>query len=171
MIVMETTLIIAELKRNKEVFNSLLKGHRRDLYSWKPAPEKWCLLEIVCHLYDEEREDFRSRVKHILEQPNKPMPPIHPQEWVSERKYLDWDFELTLTRFLAERDESIAWLEGLKGAPWGNCYQHPKVGPISAKMILTNWAAHDLLHIRQITATKYKYLDSSGEDLGYAGTW
>lgn len=29
-----------------------------------PAPEKWCLLEIVFHLYDEEREEFRARVNY-----------------------------------------------------------------------------------------------------------
>ena len=59
--------IFAELQKNKAVFENLLNGSTQDAYTWKQASDKWCLLEIICHLYDEEREDFRVRLGLVLE--------------------------------------------------------------------------------------------------------
>ena len=43
---------------------------------------------------------------------------------------------------------------------------------MSAKLFLTNWLAHDYLHIRQIIRYQYHYLkESTAIDLGYAGNW
>ncbi len=72
-------IIIEELDKNRFVFENLLKNKNEEEYLWKPSPDKWCLLEIICHLYDEEREDFRARTKHTLETPNEPLPKIDPQ--------------------------------------------------------------------------------------------
>lgn len=164
--------IINELKRNKFVFRELLSGLSREFILWKQSPEKWCLLEIVSHLYDEEREDFRARVKHILETPDLPMPSINPVGWVTERNYLKQDFNKVLNNFLNERNLSIEWLENLETDKWNNINHHPKLGDISANMIFANWLAHDYLHIRQIIRLKYDYLKSlSGENLSYAGDW
>ncbi len=169
---MEHSIVISELSRNREVFKELLSGLQEDVYLWKPMPDKWCLLEVVCHLFDEEREDFRARTKHVLETPDEPMPPFDPVALVTERAYLEQDFEAKLNAFLEERTWSVAWLESLEAPKWGNTYDHPKLGPLTAKMFLTNWLAHDHLHIRQITRIKFQHLkELSGEDLNYAGNW
>ena len=26
---------------------------------WKPSPDQWSILEVINHLYDEERQDFK----------------------------------------------------------------------------------------------------------------
>ena len=164
--------IIRELDRNKIVFNSLFENLEEQLYLWKPAPDKWCLLEIICHLYDEEREDFRARVHHTLENPEKQMPKIDPVGWVMERKYIEQDYSMVLQNFLSERRYSVDWLSQLEDARWDNSYAHPQLGFITAKKFLSNWLAHDYLHIRQITKTKYLYLENlTGQDLSYAGNW
>ena len=130
------------------------------------------MLEIVCHLYDEEREDFRARVKHTLETPNKEMPKIHPQGWVAERKYMERNNDEMVSKFLNERDQSIAWLKSLSSPPWKNVYHHPTAGEFSAEMFLSNWLAHDYLHFRQITFTKYSYLQAHFKSrYDYAGDW
>ena len=164
--------IIQELSRNKTVFKELLSGLDKEFYLWKPKPEKWCLLEIICHLYDEEREDFRARTKHVLETPDEPMTPIDPAAWVIDRDYIGQDFESTLEKFLKERDDSIAWLNSLQSPNWDNTYQHPKVGPLKAELFLVNWLAHDYMHIRQILNTKFGYLQTlTDKPLDYAGNW
>jgi hypothetical protein len=89
---MDSDFIAKELNRNFDVFKNLLTGLPEEFYLWKQKPGKWCLLEIICHLYDEEREDFRDRVKHILENPALPMAPINPQGWVMERNYIKQDY-------------------------------------------------------------------------------
>jgi hypothetical protein len=169
---MQQQYIIDELKRNINVFDTLLAGISPEQYKWRSEEAKWCLLEIVCHLYDEEQLDFKQRLKHILNTPDEPMEPIDPPAWVNAHKYMEQDFQLSLEKFKQERHLSITWLNELGDAAWNNVYQHPKLGKLSATMMLSNWLAHDLLHIRQIVATKYKYLQSiTGEDLSYAGGW
>ena len=164
--------IIRELDRDRILFRELLQGTARKEYTWKPRPESWCVLEVLCHLHDEEREDFRARVKFALQRPDGPLPSIDPQGWVSQRDYLGQDFDAMLEKFLHEREQSTAWLRSLKDPAWENAFSHPVLGEMTASKLLANWLAHDLLHIRQITRLRYDYLaDRSGEDLGYAGTW
>ena len=161
-----------ELDRNKSIFKDLLENLNEEESLWKPNPNKWCLLEIICHLRDEEVEDFRTRVGSVLETPELTLPPIDPVNWVKERNYIEQNYKQTLNDFLQERERSVEWLQALTDPKWDNEYQHPKLGPMSAKLFLSNWLAHDYLHMRQILNLKFDYLKyTSGEDLNYAGEW
>lgn len=169
---MDTNYIISELQKNKFVIKELLKNLDADVIKWKPSSDKWCLLEIVCHLLDEECEDFRARLINVLENPEQNFESIDPVGWVTSRKYIDRDFNAELTEFLDERDKSIDMLKLLNNPNWDNFYEHPKFGKLTAKMFFTNWLAHDYLHIRQITKLKFDYLSvATDEKLNYAGDW
>ena len=169
---MNCSNIILQLQHNKGVFISLLSGVPKEEFLWKPHPEKWCMLEIVCHLCDEEREDFRTRIKCVLDSPEAAPPAINPVAWVKERKYIEQDFDQKLDEFYQERDISVSWLRSLQSPKWDNAYNHPTLGPRSGHLYLSNWLAHDYLHLRQIVRLKYDHLkELSGEDLNYAGNW
>ena len=164
--------ITEQLQENKNVFINLLRDINKDIFLWKQTPEKWCLLEIVCHLYDEEREDFKFRTQWVLEKPNQTPPPFNPVVWVTERNYIAQEYNQVLNNFIEEREQSITWLQSLQNPKWENYFEHPKKGKLTAKFFLTNWLAHDYLHIRQIIKLKFDYLErQSGENLDYAGTW
>jgi len=169
---MDHLRIATALGHNRDVFRGMLHGIEQEQYLWRPAPDKWCLLEVICHLYDEEREDFRARVQHVLTDPSQPMPPIDPQGWVSARNYIQHNFHEVLHAFLAERADSVSYINSLEAPEWSNTYIHPKLGPLSAGMFLHNWLAHDYHHIRQVNDLKYRYfLSQSRYPLTYAGKW
>lgn len=169
---MKPQAIIVQLQRNKLVFQNLLESTSQKLRLFKPYADTWCLLEVVCHLLDEEREDFKARVQSILTDPNEPLKPISPEKWPTERRYLDQDFETVLEEFLSERERSIEWLQSLQNPEWEQTVDHPEVGPRSAKKFLVNWLAHDYHHIRQINRIHHAYLKAcSADDLTYAGKW
>ncbi|MFN0014543.1 MAG: DinB family protein [Saprospiraceae bacterium] len=172
---MHLNTCLQQFSQNTVAFAALLSGTPETEWHWRPAPEKWCLLEILCHLADEERDDFRARVRHVLETPDLHMLPIDPVGWVTDRNYWSRDFEEALNDFLRERKMSAQWLLSLPPMSepvWENAYLHPKLGPMGAKMLLANWLAHDLLHIRQIVRLKHERLQNlSGETLTYAGNW
>ena len=164
--------IIDELERNKLLFNNLLTEIPSEEYLWKTNTKKWCILEIICHLLDEEREDFRKRTKHILENKNEEFDPIDPVGWVQKRNYLAKDYDAVLQEFLVERNESIKWLNSLENPKWKNEHHHPTIGSMSGKLIMANWLAHDYLHLRQIIRVKFDYLKQhTKESLSYAGEW
>lgn len=160
------------LASNQKVFKNLLSDLNEEIYLWRPQPDKWNLLDIICHLVDEEKEDFGFRLKHVLETPQKKMPSINPANWVIERKYQEQNFKKKLNEFMTERKMSIEWLSKLSNPNWNSFYTHPKLGVLSAGMFLNNWIAHDYLHIRQIVSIKFHYLKSNSTDsLNYAGDW
>ncbi len=169
---MDYNLLINTLNSNKNIFQSLLVNQNQEAFLWRPYPEHWCLLEIACHLYDEEREDFRTRVKTTLENPGTLPPSIFPADWIKDRKYIDRNYDIIVHKFLTEREQSIEWLRSLSNPQWENFYTHPEFGKVTAHHFISNWLAHDYLHIRQITRLKYNYLKTlTGEDLKYAGNW
>ena len=169
---MNYTLIIDQLEKNKTLFFQIFKNATPEEYLWKPNEKQWCLLEVICHLYDEEREDFRTRTKSTLETPEKLLPMFDPVAWVTERNYIEQDYPKKLSQFLWERTQSVNWLRSLDNPNWQNAFQHPTLGPLTAHHFLSNWLAHDYLHIRQATKLKYGYLQElTSNDLSYAGNW
>ena len=75
--------VIQRMEANARIFESLVKGISAEQARWKPAPDKWSILEVVNHLHDEEREDFRQRLELVLTDATLAWPPIAPQEWVT----------------------------------------------------------------------------------------
>lgn len=163
----------ARLSKNVETIHSLARRVADEQARWKPAPEEWSLLEVINHLYDEEREDFRTRLDLLLHHPDRPWPGIDPQGWAVERRYNDRELKKSLNSFIQERQCSISWLEGLSLPDWEACYEHPTAGKISAGNLLACWLAHDFLHIRQLTELHWKYLSFLAKPytLDYAGPW
>ncbi len=169
---MDVSNVIDELERNRKVILGTFQGLPSDFVKWKANPKDWSILEIVCHLIDEEVEDFRARTKHALEHPEAPLVPIDPPGWVISRNYRGQNFESSVERWQQERQNSIAWLRGLSNPKWENAVDHPDLGPITAQSFLNNWLAHDYLHIRQVNSIRRTYLlKSSGDSLAYAGKW
>jgi hypothetical protein len=140
---------------------------------WKPSPADWSILEVVNHLYDEEREDFRTRLDLILHRSSDTWPPIDPPGWAIERRYNEQDPEESLANFLAERRASLAWLRRLENPNWENQSTHPAGFILSAGDMLASWLAHDYLHIRQLNELQYGYhvLNVVPYGVVYAGDW
>nr|WP_262917586.1 DinB family protein [Aestuariivivens sediminicola] len=160
------------MEHNKNCFRGLFKDKSEEMYLYRPQENKWCLLEIACHLLDEEKEDFRARIKYIFDHPDYDMPSINPPAWVTERNYISRDFQIVVSLFLEEREKSVVWLRDRVHANWEDQINHPKLGVMSAKLFLNNWLAHDYLHMRQILRLHYAFLkDQSGLNLDYAGNW
>ena len=165
--------LIKKLEHNRLLFQAELSVLSKEEQLWRPAPEKWCLHEIVCHLYDEEREDFRARIRHVLRSPNTPFAPIDPERWVMSRAYIKWDYNTFLEKFMWERSQSVMWLNTVNEASLKNAVGHQHFGEISGEYLLHNWLAHDYLHLRQINRYKYFMLKESNPkiSLEYAGGW
>jgi len=169
---MNHSYIISSLEKNLSTFSSLLRKLEKSEYLYKSDPQSWCILEIICHLCDEEKKDFRMRLQTVLESPFKHPPAIDPESWVEKHDYISQDFRLKAKEFKAERKSSLAYLKSLKNPQWDNYYEHPTLGKLDGHHFLSNWLAHDYLHMRQITQRKYQYLQHlSGNDCSYAGVW
>jgi hypothetical protein len=155
------------------VIAALLQDMSDEQLRWRPAPEEWSALEVLCHLYDEEREDFRVRLDLTLHRPEAPIPQIDPQGWVAARGYQSRDAGEVVEGWLAERRSSIDWLRALKSPDWGRRCTNPHLSELCAGDFLAAWAGHDLLHLRQLTELQWKYQAREAAPYApdYAGEW
>jgi len=161
-----------QLSTNAISIQHLVDGIEGEQARWKPNPDSWSVLEVINHLYDEEREDFRARIRHILSGATGDAPPINPVGWVTERGYNQRNLRPSVENFLRERQESLDWLKGLGEADWDAAYVAPW-GSIRAGDFLVAWVAHDILHLRQLVELKWAYSQTqfSPYDPHYAGEW
>ena len=161
-------------EENGRAVCNLVQGVCSNQAVWKPTPQKWSVLEIMMHLWDEEREDFKVRLDYLLHHPEKPWPPIDPEGWVVSREYNTKGLAAAVMGFAEERAKSVAWL-GTLGADLNLTaeYEHPRGWRVSAGDMLASWAAHDLLHLRQLTHTMYLYEKEAALPFKteYAGRW
>ena len=170
---MNMQFFITRFRANAEALERLLKDIDGAHATWRPSPEKWSIRDVMCHMYDEERFDFRVRFDMTINKPGKKWPGFDPIAWVTEHDYASKDLHEQLHLFLAERRKSIAWLETVENPNLSMSYTHPRLGDITAGSMLGSWLAHDYLHMRQIARLNYQYLAGlvAPHALDYAGLW
>lgn len=163
------TQLTANAARIAGLFNSVEDAQA----GWRPAPEAWSMVEVLCHLHDEEREDFHARLDILLHHPEQPFAPTDPEGWVTERDYQARDFRVVLAEFMDERARSVAWLERLAAPDWEQGAPHPQGFTLRAGDMLASWVAHDFLHMRQLVELHYLYHLAQVQPFGvdYAGDW
>jgi len=161
-----------ELARGAELIPLLVADMTQAEAQVRPEPESWSALEVICHLYDEEREDFRQRLDIMLHRPQDPLPDIDPQGWVTARQYSQRDLAEMVEKFKAERAQSLVWLKELSAPNWEAVYTN-QWGSMKAGDMFAAWVAHDNLHMRQLVELRRSRLVNltSPYDVGYAGDW
>lgn len=129
-------------------------------------------MEVVCHLHDEEREDFREHLDFILHRQDEEWHVIDPQSWVTERKYNEQSFVEMQDKFFTERWKSLEWLRGLSDTDWEIEYTS-QLGSMKAGEMLACWVAHDNLNLRQLVELRRSLIESITRpyDIQYAGDW
>ena len=169
---MNVEYFIERLAGNVLVFEALLRNVDSQQAAWKPSADQWSILEVVNHLYDEEREDFRTRLQLTLTDPEKTWPAIDPPAWVIERRYSERGLGLSLSDFVKEREKSLVWLRSLGEARWESVHLTTN-GSRTAGDLLASWLAHDYLHIRQLTRLSWQHagLIAAPHRTEYAGPW
>ena len=169
---MEFATLSQELTHSTEMIRTLLAGVGAEEARMKPSKATWSILEVTCHLYDEEVEDFREHLDFILHRQHEQWHSIAPQAWVKERKYNEQGFGKMKGKFFRERTKSLVWLKGLKNADWNITYKS-KFGSMRAGDMFASWVAHDNLHIRQLVELKRWHIERMGKPykVRYAGDW
>src|SRR5262249_25779570 len=131
----------------------LLTGDLDD-ESWRerPAAAEWSPVEIVCHLRDEETEDFPARLR-VAVTGGQRFAPIDPERWAIERRYREADPRQARDALRALRRGSLEFLASLEPGRLAAAVEHPRAGPPSGPALVAAWVAHDRLHLHQLTGT------------------
>jgi len=142
----------AELARIPGVLAGLVAGLDDAGWRARPASAEWAPVEIVCHLRDEETEDFGARVRVIAGR-GKKFKPNDPERLAIERKYLEDDGPGALAAFRERRAASLTFLGALDPGRLTRALPRPSSGSLSGLDLVAAWVTHDRLHTAQLAAT------------------
>jgi hypothetical protein len=141
-----------ELARLPGILEAMLARLDHALWRARPAPKEWSPVEIICHLRDEEVEDFGARVRAILDG-GTAFEPIDPERWAIERRYHEAAPEAALAVLLERRAASLALLGGIEPVRLARAIEQPRLGRMSGLDLVAAWVTHDRLHLAQLAAT------------------
>jgi hypothetical protein len=169
---MKFETLYLELVNSTDMILTFLAGLTQEEARVKPDQASWSILETLCHLYDEEREDFREHLDFILNRRDEKWHKIDPAAWVIARKYNEQDFREMKEKFFAERSRSLDWLKGLSNVNWDLTYTS-EFGTLSAGEMFASWVAHDNLALRQFVELRRNRIEKMTEPyrVDYAGDW
>jgi hypothetical protein len=146
-----------------------LAGVPRKLLLWTPAPGKWSIQEIVCHMRDMEREAYLARYQRIMAEDNPTLPDIDGDRYALERDYRSLKLGEVLRDWARARKECLKILKKVKGDSWQRVGTHETAGPLSMEAFLRRHAAgNDGAHLGQIEAIKGRFETLAKLDAGPA---
>jgi hypothetical protein len=90
------------LERLPDVLDALAGDLDSAIARTRPAHDEWAPVEILCHLRDEETEDFGARLRAVVNGESS-FAPIDPVSWVDARRYRDADTREVLAALRARR--------------------------------------------------------------------
>lgn len=137
----------ASLKREISLMSPREMGAR-------PAADKWCVQEVLAHLADVEEAGMRARVAAMVEQDNPTLPAFDQEARAIELGYRHIRPQVSLRRFAQQRRANLKWLHKLRPSQLKRPGVHQTVGKITVGELITEWAFHDLGHLKQILEIK-----------------
>jgi uncharacterized damage-inducible protein DinB len=135
-----------------------LAGVPKALALWTPAPGKWSILEIVCHMRDMERDAYLARFRRVLAEENPALPDIDGDRASLESDYRGQKLSEVFRDWKRLRRETLRLLAGVKQDQWGRQGTHETAGALSIDDFVRRLAqGNDEAHLRQIEAIKRRF--------------
>jgi uncharacterized damage-inducible protein DinB len=125
----------------------LLDSAGDTLASQPPAPGKWSIREILCHLADCEIV-FAFRLRQTLAEPGHVIQPFDQDLWA--KNYAAYDAHSALAVFSALRDFNRKLIASLPPDAMSTPVTHPERGTMTFQTIVETMGGHDLNHLGQI---------------------
>jgi uncharacterized damage-inducible protein DinB len=148
---------VAVLERTPATFRALLGGLPESWSSANEGPGTFSPFDVVGHLIHGERTDWIPRARIILAQgPDRRFEPY--DRFAQERESAGKSLPALLDEFAELRAENLGTLRGWKLSERELALQgeHPELGTVTLRELLSAWVVHDLGHVGQATRVMAK---------------
>ena len=154
----ERERMIAIVRSTPDRLKAALAGVPKKLLLWRPAPGKWSIHEIVCHMRDAERLGYLHRYTKILAEDNPTFPDVDGDVLCQEGQYRRLTLREVLRDWRALRKESLVLLKKVKESQWTRIGTHATAGPMSLETVLQRQAlGNDEAHLSQVEHIKKRW--------------
>lgn len=148
--------LLERFRRGAELVAVVSTGSAGAEWDFVPAPGKWTLRQIICHLADSEMIG-RYRLASVIAEDNPTLMWYDQDAWAANLDYSTRKFSQALETFRRVRGENYELLKALPEETFARTGTHSKNGVISLKDLLLMYAEHAEGHARQIRAARDAY--------------
>ena len=121
---------------------------------YRPEREgKWSVAQVLAHLADSELV-WGYRLRRVLAEERPSLTGYDQDQWASRLRYRDASAADSLALFSALRAGNLRLLRAATPADFARVGVHSERGDETAELMLKLYAAHDLVHRRQIDRIK-----------------
>jgi DinB superfamily len=151
----------AEAKKHLEAAESSPKqiaaavsGLPDKVLRYKPAPDQWCILEILAHLADVEII-YGYRLRQMLADKKPVIAPIDQDDWARHLGYMEESPPELVALYGLNRHHNVQLLRRLKHGDLEKSAFHPEVQRnVNVADLLARMGTHGAGHLEQIERLK-----------------
>jgi hypothetical protein len=137
------------LEKTPILLETLLRDLPDELMQWKPAPERWSIGEVLGHLADIEFV-YADRTRRMVTEDAPRLQKYDPTSTVVIGDYARGTATENLAYFMKTRRSTVILLRSIPADSGERAALHSELGEITLHQMLSEWASHDLGHLRQI---------------------
>jgi hypothetical protein len=137
------------LEKTPILFETMLRDLPEDLLRWKPAAERWSIAEVLGHLADIEMV-YADRTRRIVTEDTPTLQKYDAAGTVVVGDYVRGSAAENLAFFIKTRRSTVILLRSIPAESGEREATHSDLGNITLHQMLSEWASHDLGHLRQI---------------------
>jgi hypothetical protein len=151
---------VAVLRETPAAIRQFLDRVPREIEGRAEAPGKWSVREVIQHLADSDLVGgFRLRM--VLAHDRPPLTGYDQDLWASRLRYSEANVGDAFDQFAALRSANIRIWERLTAADLQRVGLHGERGEESLEHMRRLYAAHDLLHLRQLERIRAALMPAS----------
>jgi len=145
---------IADAEKSPKQIAAAVSGLTDRVLRYKPAPEKWCILEILAHLADMEIL-YAYRMRQMLADKNPVIAPIDQDAWAKNLGYLESSPPELVALYGLNRYATLNLLRRIKPDDLDKSAQHPELKrPVTLAEYVGMMSHHGPNHLAQIEHLK-----------------
>ena len=136
-----------------QAYNTLtqaIKKYPREMWQWKPAPEKWSIHEVIIHITDSEANSF-VRCRRFIAEPGSGVYGYDENKWAKALDYHHQSIDDALELFKYLRGNTYKLIKTIPDEIWTTAtVHHSESGTMTFEQWLKIYEEHIPVHIRQM---------------------
>ena len=121
---------------------------------YKPAPDKWCIQEVLGHLADVEIV-YAYRLRQMLADKKPVIAPMDQNDWAQNLGYMDTPSAELIALYGLNRHANLRLLRRLKAADLEKSAYHPEIQKnVTVADLIEKIGTHGASHLEQIERLK-----------------
>jgi hypothetical protein len=141
--------LVEPLRALPRVLEDELKGITEAQAAFRPAPDQWCIRELVGHLRD-AAEVYHKRLYMMATQTDPVLEPYDQEAFAREHGYMERPIDEMLVELRTFRAETVQLLTTLVNWNWARTGQHLEAGRMSIRQIVEHMVEHEADHVEEI---------------------